>query len=366
MVLAWYNSQTALRRSIWIRPRSNEWWKDVEMNRYGDHWWKENLRVNRDTFAILCTELRPYIQRQTTGLRDPISVEKRVAVTLWKLATNVEYRTISNLFGIGLSTVCTIVVETCSVIAKRLMKKYVTIPQGDMLKEVVEGFESCWGFPQAMGAVDGSHIPIIRPQESASDYYNRKGYYSIILQGLVDFRGQFMDVNIGWPGKVHDARVFANSALYSKANNGELFPDWHRNLCGGDVPLVILGDPAYPLLPWLMKPYVENDRTTPEQKHFNYRQSRARMVVENAYGRLKGRWRCLMKRMDFKLENIAAIVAACIVLHNLCEKFGDNFREEWVSHDPVPRSYLVGSSSSGANSARATEIRDAIKTYLST
>ena len=61
-----------------------------------------------------------------------------------------------------------------------------------------------------------------------------------------------------------------------------------------------------------------------------------------------------MKRMDFKLENIAAIVAACIVLHNLCEKFGDNFHEEWVSHDPVPRSYLVGSSSSGANSARAT------------
>ena len=58
-----------------------------------------------------------------------------------------------------------------------------------------------------MGAIDGSHVPIIRPQESASDYYNRKGFYSIIMQGVVDFRGRFMDVYIGWPGKVHDASV---------------------------------------------------------------------------------------------------------------------------------------------------------------
>ena len=99
---------------------------------------------------------------------------------------------------------------------------YVYIPQGRKLKEIIEGFETYWGFPQAAGAIDGSHIPILRPDESASDYYNRKGYYSVIMQAMVDFRGY---VYIGWPGKVHDARVFANSSLYQRGMNGTLLPD---------------------------------------------------------------------------------------------------------------------------------------------
>ena len=120
----------------------------------------------------------------------------------------------SSLFGLGHSTVGKIVVETCRAITTHLLPQYVYIPSGEKLKEIVDEFETIWGFPQAAGAIDGSHIPIIRPGKSASDYYNRKGYYSIIVQALVDHLGLFMDVCIGWPGKVHDARVFANSSLY--------------------------------------------------------------------------------------------------------------------------------------------------------
>ena len=98
-----------------------------------------------------------------------------------------------------------------------------------------------------------------------------------------------MDVNIGWPGKVHDARVFANSPFFRKASNGTLFPSWPRIINGVEVLQIVLGNPAYSLLPWLMKPYVENAHTTAQERLFNYRQSRARMVVENAFGRLKGR-----------------------------------------------------------------------------
>lgn len=94
-----------------------------------------------------------------------------------------------------------------------------------------------WGFAQVAGATDGSHILIIRPDEGASDYHNRKGYYSTVMQGLVDYHGLFMDVCIGWPGKVHDARVFTNSSPYHKGINSTLFPDWKRNLCGVEVRL---------------------------------------------------------------------------------------------------------------------------------
>ena len=64
------------------------------------------------------------------------------------------------------------------------------------------------------------------------------------MQAIVEFRGLFIDVNIGWPGKVHDARVFANTSCYRKGTNDTLFPDWTRRIGGVNVPLVVLGDPA--------------------------------------------------------------------------------------------------------------------------
>ena len=99
----------------------------------------------------------------------------------------------------------------------------------------MENFELILGFLQAVGAIDGTPIPIIRLQYSPADYYNRKGFYSIIMQGFVDFRGIFMDVYIGWPGKVHDARVFANSELFKRGNQGTLFPDWKKDISGVQV-----------------------------------------------------------------------------------------------------------------------------------
>ena len=60
-----------------------------------------------------------------------------------------------------------------------------------------------------------------------------------------------------------------------------------RNINGQDVPLMILGDPAYPLLPWLMKGFADNGRLTEDHINFNYRLSRARMVIEGSFGRLK-------------------------------------------------------------------------------
>ena len=81
-----------------------------------------------------------------------------------------EYRTIAELFGLGRSTVGEIVLDTCEVIASHLMPRYVRVPQNDALRDVVDGFERRWGFPQTVGAIDGSHIPILKPQESASDY----------------------------------------------------------------------------------------------------------------------------------------------------------------------------------------------------
>ena len=144
-----------------------------------------------------------------------------------------------------------------------------------------------------------------------------------------------MNTYVGWPGSVHDARIFSNSDLYAKGESGELMPSRIRRINNVDVPVMILGDAAYPMLPWIMKPYPGTGTLSRKQRHFNYRLSRARMVVECAFGRLKGRWRCLLKRNDCELIFVSTIVNACCILHNLCEVHGDGFVEEWLPDDEV-------------------------------
>ena len=120
----------------------------------------------------------------------------------------------AHLFAIPRCTVCIIVKETCKAIVKKLAPLYVSFPSGDSLKDVVEGFKERWGVPQCAGSIDGSHIPISAPVMN-HDYYNRKEWYSIVTQAVVDHNGLFHDLCIGWPGSVHDARVLSNSRVFS-------------------------------------------------------------------------------------------------------------------------------------------------------
>ena len=197
----------------------------------------------------------------------------------------------------------------------------------------MDGFKTKWGVPQCVGAIDGCHIPISSPAMNRTDYYNRKGWYSMILQGVVDHSYCFMDINVGWPGSVHDARVFAQSALYQNITENHLLPDKPMSVGGVRIPLYMICDSAYPLKSWLMKPFAYGSSLTTEQNTYNYRICRTCIVVENAYGRLKGRWRRLMKRNDMCIDNITTIVTATCILHNICEVHGDNFNEAWLTDD---------------------------------
>uniref|UniRef100_K7EZC1 DDE Tnp4 domain-containing protein n=1 Tax=Pelodiscus sinensis TaxID=13735 RepID=K7EZC1_PELSI len=183
------------------------------------------------------------------------------------------------------------------------------------------------GFPNCGGALDGTHIAIRAPPHRAAQFINRKGYFSMVLQALVDHRGQFSDICVGWSGRAHDARIFRNSYLYRRLQAGTFFP--HRQFAVGDVhmPVCIVADAAYPLMPWLMKPYTGQLDASKEQ--FNARLNRARNQVECAFGRLKGRFRCLLTRLDMGETNIPEVVAACCVLHNLVERKGEAFLPGW-------------------------------------
>ena len=262
-ILSGFVSATTTARLIWMKQRSHAFFDEV-VSGWSDEEWKQKFRVSRETFKVLCNKLKPSLERRVLT-RQPLSVNQRVAVTLWRLGTNVEFRTISHLFGVGISTACVTVREVCSVIVEKLAAKFIAVPCGNELKAVVEAFSNKWGFPQCVGAIDGSHIPIIAPKDNATDYFNRKKFHSIVLQALVNYEYKFMDIYVGWSGSVHDARVLSNSSLFNKCEDGILLPNWTKNINGVHIPLLILGDPAYPLT-WLMKPYSDCGNLSRKQR----------------------------------------------------------------------------------------------------
>ena len=81
-----------------------------------------------------------------------------------------------------------------------------------------------------------------------------------------------------------------------------------------------------------MKPFAHNSDSTACQRNYNYRICRARIVVENVFGRLKARWCRVLKRNDMHTDNISHMIAATCVLHNICEVHHEHFNDAWLQH----------------------------------
>ena len=102
------------KRRFWTRPgRTSAWWQSFENQIVVPEEWHENFRMSRHSFLLLCDELRPFLTKQTTNMRVPLSVEKQVAVTLYYLSDEGRYRKVANSFGISRATVSKVVRRTC-------------------------------------------------------------------------------------------------------------------------------------------------------------------------------------------------------------------------------------------------------------
>ncbi|KAG6937574.1 hypothetical protein G0U57_009161, partial [Chelydra serpentina] len=205
-----------VERRFWARETSTDWWDHIVLQVWDESQWLRNFRMRKGTFIELCELLSPALKRQDTRMRAALTIQKRVAIALWKLATPDSYRSVANQFGVGKSTVGVAVMQVAHAIVDLLLPKVVTL--GDV-QAIIDGF-AAMGFPNCGGAIDGTHIPILGLEHQGSQYINRKGYFSMVLQALVDHKGRFTNINVGWPGKVHDARVFKNSGLFRRLQQG--------------------------------------------------------------------------------------------------------------------------------------------------
>ncbi|KAK6119578.1 hypothetical protein DH2020_046680 [Rehmannia glutinosa] len=299
------------QRRLWVKNRSKDWWDQCNSPNFPEEEFKKAFRMGKDTFDMICNELSSVVAKENTMLRDAVPVRQRVAVCIWRLATGEPLRLVSKKFGLGISTCHKLVLEVCSAIRNVLMPKYLRWPEEESVRRIKEEFESMSGIPNVVGSMYTTHIPIIAPKISVAAYFNRrhternqKTSYSITVQGVVDPRGVFTDVCIGYPGSM---------------------PDDQQHL-------------------------------TWTQHAFNEKIGEIQGIAKESFARLKGRWACLQKRTEVKLQDLPVVLGACCVLHNICELRNEDLdasmKFELIDDEMVPEI--------GLRSANAMKARDAI------
>lgn len=182
--------------------------------------------------------------------------------------------------------------------------------------KISKEFHEKWQFP-ALGAIDGKHVEIRPPKGSGSLYFNYKKRNSIVLMAVVDANYRFTYVSAGANGRASDGGIWSRSQFGKDLEDGKVpLPGFYQlpnsNL---RLPLCFIGDDAFPLRPHIMKPYSHLNLNA-EEEHFNYRISRARVVVENAFGILTNRFKIFHRAIDLHPRKIMTLIKATACLHN--------------------------------------------------
>jgi hypothetical protein len=271
-------------RSIWMIERNRSFTFTQLLGSYTPLLFRQHTRLHRSIFHYLCSIVAPSLAREDTHLRESISLETRVAISLFRLSIGNTLQICGEVYGISRSSTSIIVREFCATIKKHLKPLVIRKQTESSLRAMAAEFEKLHGIPYIISAVDGSHISIIAPPIDPTSYYCRKGFYSALLQGVVDKDCKFWDFDFGWAGRCHDWTLFQNTEIGKKVINGAF------------LPYKLIGDAAYPMRLWFYSPFKgEKEGMSRAKAHWNFIQYSTCMALERTFRILKERWRILLK-----------------------------------------------------------------------
>ena len=383
------------RKRFWVRKVYEERKTKGEFNvlvrelMLADHEYFFRLfRMSPSTFELLLSWVAPLIKKESTRMREAIPPDERLCVTLRYLVTGDAQTTIGASYRISPTTVGRIIEETCSVLWHTLSEQgYLQVPSDiNDWRKIAMDFEQRWNFPHALGALDGKHVVMQAPARSGSTFFNYKKTHSIVLLAVCNAQYQFTLVDIGDTGRQADGSVYSNSYLGRAIENGLLnFPSAEslHNHPGKKFPYVFLADDAFGLKTNLMKPYP--DQYLPlDERIFNYRLSRARRVIENAFGIAATRFRIFHRPIIATEKKVILITKAVVALHNFLMKLNEGTSSysycpasyvdlenavgttpgEWRRHAHAEGLVPIGRTSSNNYSKTAKQVRDDFKNYF--
>ncbi|XP_066600749.1 putative nuclease HARBI1 [Prorops nasuta] len=275
---------------------------------YSDVEFKSHFRIERSTFVFILELLTPYLEKNCKRYgRLQISPEQQLLIAIWMLATPSSFRCVSDRFGVSKSTSWHCTMRVVIALYKKV-NLFIKWPSANEGMKTMEATQRKYGFPGVLGAIDGTHVKIVKPEEHPEAYINRKGYYSIQLQVVCDHELKFINCYAGQVGSVHDMRVFKLSN-FSNLLNEENFPNNSH----------LLGDAAYTINKYILTPFKDYGNLNGSEVAYNNRHSSARMMIERAIGLLKIRFRSILDKLRMtRTKLISKYIIACCIMHNIC------------------------------------------------
>ncbi|XP_026746107.1 putative nuclease HARBI1 [Trichoplusia ni] len=285
---------------------------NINVQYLSDTEFRNRFRLSKEAFLHLCRELRVKSSQRPSKR---ISLEHKVLCALSFYATGSYQRIVGMAKCLGQTTVSKYVRQvTDALVTPSILNYFIKFPATLEQRNIIKNkFYTKFGIPGVIGCIDGSHFHIFTPKRDIEHlFYCRKHFYSLNVQMICDSECRIINVNAKYGGATHDAFIWENS----QANR--YIQDINKN----NEQVWFLGDSGYPQRPWMMTPIPDAAEGTPEAK-YNTIHGKARVVIENTFGRLKNRWRCLCKdrTLHYTPERCATIIMACSVLHNLAIDF---------------------------------------------
>uniref|UniRef100_A0A915EPE5 DDE Tnp4 domain-containing protein n=1 Tax=Ditylenchus dipsaci TaxID=166011 RepID=A0A915EPE5_9BILA len=288
------------------------------------------LRLSRAEFDEVHSKIRCLLEHCPTHLR-PIQDMERLAIFLRFIAFGPTYCAVAHLFAIGDSTVYDICKEVSQAIVTVMQAEFMPPPNRQTWERSAEGFARLREFPKTLGAVDGKHIAIVKPEHSGAAFFNYKviprsytpcpifhscmfeKFYSIVLLAIADAESRFIAVDVGASGRNSDSTLWISSPLRSflESPEADLPPSEE-----GMLPYVFLGDGGFGCTDLIMTPFTDRGADTQEKIAFNGRLSRARSAVEHAFEILAKRWRLFLGTIEARPEIAQLYTTAAVILHN--------------------------------------------------
>ncbi|XP_040193323.1 protein ALP1-like isoform X1 [Rana temporaria] len=301
------------------------------------------------------------LQRMDTYFRNCLPPVERLIITLRYLSTGQSIASLHYSFRIGRSTASYIIRDTCSAIwevLKPIVFKKTAAEDWEKISQVF--WERC-NFPNCLGAIDGKHIRIVKPMASGSQYFNYKKYFSFVLMAVADANYCFTYIDIGSYGSSADSAIFGNSSFGQLLRTDGLDLPQNSPLPGTNgppLPSVFVGDEAFALNTHLLRPY-SGHNLNEDKRIFNYRLSRARRVVECAFGILVNKWRVLHTPIVLNMQNAISAVEAACALHNFVRQ-RDGLDYEEPVHESLERAHWTGVR----GNTQGTHVREQYAAYF--